>query len=93
MTAETLSEKQIRTIRQSVAGERRSIQIGRSYNSACAGSGTPIKIIDGDASPELIGRPYLKTHFRNHGFRKTLYTYSTLEIAVGSGWIQHQINQ
>jgi hypothetical protein len=74
-------------IRAAVAGERRSIQIGRSRNSSQAGTRTPIRVVAGGESPNLVGQPYLKTTFRNGSFQKTLYTPSTLAIEVGSGWI------
>jgi hypothetical protein len=80
------TEKLFTSIRKAVKGQTRHIQIGRSHNSAGAGSGTPIRFVDGDQQPNLEGQPYLKTTFRNGSFQKTLYTYSTLEITVGKDW-------
>ena len=83
-----LSEQQKRMIRAAVEGQSRSISIGRSRNTAGAGSGTPIIVIDGDSPPVLEGQPYLKTNFSNgKGFSKTLYTPSTLQITVGKEWL------
>lgn len=77
-----------RKIRQACAGQSRSISKGRSYNRAGVTSSTPVVIIPGsDKAPILEGKPYLKTHFcGGGGFRKTLYTPSTLCIEVGSDW-------
>ena len=86
-----ITPKVAKKIRIAVRGQRRNICIGRSHNSASAGSGTPIVIIPTDASPSLAGLPYLKTNFCGRGgFRKTLYTPSTLRIEVGAEWIAAQ---
>lgn len=73
-------------IAEHLRGQRRVISIGRSRNSAGFSSSTPIEIADGDSPPELQGRPYLMTTFRNGPFRKTLYTPSTLRVVVGRDW-------
>ena len=84
----TITPKVAKTIRAAVSGQRKNICIGRSYNSAGAGSGTPIVIIEKDSAPLLAGLPYLKTNFVGRGgFRKTLYTPSTLRIEVGAEWV------
>ena len=83
-----ITPKVLKTIRAAVRGQRQNICIGRSYNFAGAGSGTPIVQIEGEQSPILTGLPYLKTNFVGRGgFRKTLYTPSTLRIEVGAAWI------
>jgi len=68
------------------SGQTQSIQIGRSYNVASAGTGTPIEFVDGDSAPILKGQPFLKTTFRRGNFSKILYTPSTLFIEVGRNW-------
>lgn len=73
-------------IAEHLRGQRRTISIGRSRNSAGFSNSTPIEFIDGDSPPELQGRPYLMTTFRNGPFRKTLYTPSTLRVVVGRDW-------
>lgn len=75
-------------IKSHIGNQRRYIRIGRSYNSAGIGSGTPINIIDSDSEPKLLGHPYLKTTFRNGNFSKTLYTPSTLRVEVGKDWLK-----
>jgi len=86
-----ITPKVAKKIRIAVRAQRRNICIGRSHNSASAGSGTPIIIISGDSPPALAGLPYLKTNFCGRGgFRKTLYTPSTLRIEVGAEWIAVQ---
>jgi hypothetical protein len=92
MTTTQITKPVARKIRQQVAGQRRSISIGRSSNRAGAGTNTPIRIVDGDTPPMLVGQPYLKTQFSGKGgFSKTLYTPSTLAIEVGSDWIKSHI--
>jgi hypothetical protein len=86
-----ITPKVAKTIRAAVRGQRKSICMGRSYNSAGAGSGTPIIVTEADSAPLLAGLPYLKTNFVGRGgFRKTLYTPSTLRIEVGARWIAAQ---
>lgn len=77
-----------RKIRAACAGQNRSICKGRSYNRAGVTSSTPVVLIPGsDKAPSLEGQPYLKTQFcGGGGFRKTLYTPSTLQIEVGADW-------
>jgi hypothetical protein len=67
-------------------GQTRQIAIGRSCNSAGFSSSTPIEIIEGDASPKLVGQPCLSTTFRNGSFTKNMYTPSTLRVVVGRDW-------
>ena len=69
-----------------LAGQTRGISIGRSSNRAGFSTSTPIAIVEGDQPPELTGRPYLMTQFRNGNFRKTLYTPSTMKVIVGRDW-------
>ena len=84
---EKLDRKAYRAaIARHLAGQRRSIQIGRSRNDAGFSSSTPIETIDGDAPPELVGQPYLLTTFRRGSFTKALYTPSTLRVVVGRDW-------
>lgn len=74
-------------IAEQLRGQRRAISIGRSRNSAGFSNSTPIEFIDGDSPPELHGRPYLMTSFKNGpNFHKTLYTPSTLKVIVGRDW-------
>jgi len=54
------------------------------------GTTTPIDIVPGDAVPELVGQPYLKTNFSRGGFSKTLYTPSTLRVEVGAEWLSQR---
>jgi hypothetical protein len=75
-----------RAIAKELAGETRTIQIGRSRNVAGLGTNTPIKLVDGDSAPELRGQPCLGTMFRNGSFRKIIYTPSTLHVVVGRDW-------
>ena len=83
-----ITPKIAKAIRSAVSGQKNYICIGRSRNSAAAGSGTPIIVTTGGSAPRLAGLPYLKTNFvGGGGFRKTLYTPSTLRIEVGAEWI------
>lgn len=78
-------------VRAALTGKRRRITIGHSSHSAGVGTGTPISIIAGDAPPQLLGNPYLKTGFNNgRGFSMTLYTPSTLRVIVGAEWLANQ---
>ena len=80
-----ISSKVVRKfVRES--GQKQRIQIGYSWNSSGAGTSTPIRWVVGSAAPQLLGKPYLSTNFRRGNFSKNLYTYSTLEIVVGSEW-------
>lgn len=72
-----------RAARAALSGEIRYITIGRSRNRAGVTRSTPVAIIEGDSAPKLLGKPYLKTQFRNGAFSKTMYTPSTLMILVG----------
>jgi len=86
-----ITPKIAKAIRAAVRGQRKNICIGRSYNSAGAGSGTPIIVTGAGSAPRLAGLPYLKTNFvGGGGFRKVLYTPSTLRIEVGAQWIAAQ---
>ena len=79
-----MTNKQIRAACQP---RRKSIQIGRSSNSAGVVN-APILFVDGVKPPTLEGLPYLKTGFRNGPrFHKILYTPSTLRIEVGKEWV------
>ena len=74
-------------IAEHLRGQRRAISIGMSRNSAGFSNSTPIEVVDWDSPPELQGRPYLMTSFKNGPhFRKTLYTPSTLKVIVGRDW-------
>lgn len=73
-------------LRDSLAGQSRTIGIGRSCNSAGYYSNIPIEVIEGDSPPELSGHPHLSTTFRRGSFTKILYTPSTLKVVVGRGW-------
>lgn len=85
--AEKLDKKAYRgRIAEHLRGQRKVIAIGRSRNSAGFSAATPIEIVDGSSPPELLGKPYLMTSFRNGNFRKTLYTPSTLRVVVGREW-------
>ena len=75
-----------RMIRAYAMGQYATIKIGRSENTSGVTWSTPIKVVGGDDPPELIGAPYLKTHFRRGRFSRTLYTPSTLRIEVGEDW-------
>lgn len=75
-------------VRAALAGQTRTIQIGRSRHTAGFSNSTPLAIEEGDAPPRLIGLPYLKTTFRRANFTKTLYTPSTLHATVGIDWIE-----
>ena len=76
-----------RRARQWLLGETTSIQLGRSCNTAAVTWSTHVDIIDdSEEEPELHGQPYLKTHFQNGAFSKTLYTPSTMHITVGREW-------
>lgn len=77
------TRKQIASV---LKGQSRSIQIGRSYNTASFGSNTPIIELEGNDAPKLCGHPYLKTEFKRKGFSKILYTPSTLHVIVGKDW-------
>jgi hypothetical protein len=78
-------------IRDALAGQRKTIQIGRSRHTAGFGTTTPIDIVAGANPPKLKGLPYLKTGFSNgRGFHKTLYTPSTLVVEVGAEWLAEQ---
>jgi hypothetical protein len=63
-----------------------TISIGKSINSASAGNNTPIQVVPGNDPPKLVGKPYLKTMFKNGSFHKVMYTPSTLKIIVGENW-------
>lgn len=80
----------IHSIVRTALGDARKVHaIGRSRHCAGMGSGTPIDVTPGDAAPQLVGLPYLKTNFSNGcGFRKTLYTPSTLRVTVGADWLR-----
>lgn len=75
-----------RVIAEHIGGETKYISIGRSRNCAGFSNSTPIEFVDGDAPPELKGKPYLRTNFRRGSFSKTLYTPSTLHVVVGREW-------
>lgn len=77
-----------RDARLFLRGQERSIQIGRSRNSAGVTHHTRVEIVEGDQKPVLAGSPHLKTQFHNGNFSKTLYTPSTLHIVVGREWKQ-----
>lgn len=81
-------------IRNHLDGISKTIQIGRSFNSAGFGTNTPITVMkDSDLEPELHGQPYLKTLFSNgRGFTKTLYTPSTLHVIVGERWLAQKLS-
>ena len=84
------SEKELtllkRAARRALMGQTRTIQIGRSSNTAGVMSSTEVQIIPGDDPPKLLGLPCLKTNFKNGSFQKTLYTPSTLRVVVGRDW-------
>jgi len=62
------------------------IQIKRSYNCA-SWRNAPLEVVSGKKGPKLCGLPYLKTNFNGKGgFRRTLYTDSTMRIEVGANW-------
>ena len=91
MNSTEITPKIAKSIRSAVSGQKNCICIGRSRNSAAAGSGTPIIVTAGASAPRLAGLPYLKTNFvGGGGFRKVLYTPSTLRIEVGAEWIAAQ---
>jgi hypothetical protein len=75
-----------RAARRALMGQTRTIQIGRSSNTAGVMSSTEVQIIPGDDPPKLVGLPCLKTNFKNGPFQKTLYTPSTLRVVVGKDW-------
>lgn len=82
-----LDRKYLRwVIAQHLNGKTAYISIGRSSNRAGFSNSTPIKFVDGDAPPELRGKPCLATNFRRGRFSKTLYTPSTLHVVVGRDW-------
>jgi len=83
MNAKTPRQK----IKEALAGETKTINIGRSRNTSGMGTQTPIEIIEGNTPPRLEGQPYLKTTFSRNGFSKTLYTPSSLRVVVGRGWL------
>jgi len=81
----TLTQK--RLVRKQLLGKTAYHVRGRSRNSARVTYSTPVVVVAGsDAPPKLCGRPYLKTHFKNGRFEKTLYTPSTMRIEVGELW-------
>lgn len=69
--------------------EVRMIRKGRKANYAGVTNSTPVRILEDDSPPNLIGHPYLKTNFRKRGFSKILYTKSTLEIVIGREWYKN----
>jgi hypothetical protein len=84
---EKLDRKNYRAaIRKALIGQTKSIRIGRSGNVSGFSNSTPIEVIDGDASPQLTGQPYLSTSFRRGAFFRNLYTPSTLRVIVGRNW-------
>jgi len=83
-----ITAEQRRKVSAALSGIRKTIRIGRSAHTAGFGTGTPVQIVEGDKAPTLEGLPYLKTTFSNgRGFRKTLYTPSTLVAVVGKDWL------
>lgn len=84
----TITPATARKIRAHCKGSISYIRRGRSCNSAGVTSTTKIVIVpESDRAPKLEGQPYLKTNFCGKGgFRKTLYTPSTLRIEVGAKW-------
>lgn len=84
---EKLDVKRYRNaLRDALAGQRRTIAIGRSCNTAGFANGTPIEVIDGAEPPQLKGLPFLSTTFTSGSFTKNLYTPSTLRVVVGQDW-------
>ena len=76
-----------RAARRTLLGQSASIGHGYNSNMASVNWSTPVKTIpNSEQPPELRGRPYWKTGFRNGSFHKILYTPSTLRIAVGENW-------
>jgi len=75
-----------RMIRAAAWGQYSTIVKGRKENEAGVTWSTKIRVVAGDKSPVLVGRPCLVTHFRRGRFRKTLFTPSTLRIEVGEEW-------
>ena len=75
-----------RMIRAAAWGQYSTIAKGRKENEAGVTWSTKIRVVAGDKSPVLVGRPCLVTHFRRGRFRKTLFTPSTLRIEVGEEW-------
>lgn len=49
----------------------------------------PVRVVEGNQPPTLVGRPYWKTSFTaHHGrFHKILYTPSSRKIIVGRDWL------
>ena len=88
MTTTQLTAAASKAIRSAVRGQTKTISKGWSSHTAGAGTGTPIRLVEGNQAPQLVGQPYLKTTFSNgRGFTKTLYTPSTLAIIVGADWL------
>jgi hypothetical protein len=51
----------------------------------------PVRVVDGDKAPELVGNAYWKTGFTRHypggTFSRILYTPSTRRVEVGQQWL------
>jgi len=75
-----------RMVRAAAWGQVAAIWRGSSENAAGVTRSTPIRVVEGDGSPILVGQPCLKTHFKRGRFWRILYTPSTLRIEVGEAW-------
>ena len=73
--------------RKFLAGRRFGGGRGRTDHPREITNATPVRITAGDAPPRVEGLPHWKTQFRSgHGFSKTFYTPSTMQIVVGENW-------
>jgi hypothetical protein len=69
-----------RIIRAAAWGQYSTIARGRKENEAGVTWSTKIRVVAGDKSPVLVGKPCLVTHYRRGRFQRTFYTPSTLRI-------------